>query len=56
VYFDAPDPAEIAIAVRELLSARWDRDELIRHAEDFSEDAFMTRIRAIAAEELHSAA
>jgi glycosyltransferase involved in cell wall biosynthesis len=55
VYFDAPEPAEIAVAVRELLSSRWDRDELTRHAESFSEEQFTMRIRAIAAQELQSA-
>jgi glycosyltransferase involved in cell wall biosynthesis len=56
VYFDAPEPAEIAVAVREVLSSRWDRDELTRHAESFSEEQFTMRIRAIAAQELQSAA
>jgi hypothetical protein len=56
VYFDAPEPAEIAVAVREVLSSRWDRDELTRHAESFFEEQFTMRIRAIAAQELQSAA
>ena len=55
VYFESPEPSAIATAVRELLSVRWDRNELVRHAQGFSEERFAARMRAIATQELHLA-
>jgi glycosyltransferase involved in cell wall biosynthesis len=56
VYFDAPDPAQIAAAIKELMGTAWDPSDLVRHVERFSEARFIARMREIATEELALAA
>ncbi|HET7476583.1 MAG TPA: glycosyltransferase [Dermatophilaceae bacterium] len=56
VFFDEPDPEAIAAAVRRLAGHHWSPDVLIRHADRFSEQRFIARLRAIVAEELAGAA
>ena len=51
LFFDRPEPAAIAEAVRRLHRHDWD-DEVIRaHAGRFCEDRFITRLREVVAEE-----
>jgi glycosyltransferase involved in cell wall biosynthesis len=51
VFFDQPDPGEIAAAVRHLLDARWSQQAILDHANLFSEERFAERLQAIAVEE-----
>lgn len=51
VFFDEPQPAAVAAAVRDMLGRRWSRPDLVTHAARFAEDRFIERIRAIVAEE-----
>jgi glycosyltransferase involved in cell wall biosynthesis len=50
VFFDVADPAAIAEAVEALVTRNWDADGIRVHAEAFSEQRFVERIRAIVAE------
>lgn len=52
VFFDEPEPAKIADAVRELLKIQWDQALITEHAESFSTERFVSRVRAVVAEEL----
>ncbi len=52
VYFDEPNAAQIADAVRELTARRWDEEKIIHHAEFFSEERFIARLRQVVAETL----
>lgn len=51
VFFDQPHPRQIAESVRALLASSWDRSAIVRHAGCFDEAAFITRLRAVVAEE-----
>jgi len=51
VFFDRPDAASIAAAIRELRQATWDARALVTHASRYSPDAFITRLRQIVADE-----
>ena len=51
VFFDRPEPAAIGRTVEELVAASWDADALAAHAERFSEERFVERLREIVAEE-----
>ena len=48
VFFDSPEPGAIASAVKRLDVQPWDAGAIRRHAEMFSEERFIERIRAIA--------
>lgn len=50
-FFERADAGEIAAAVETLARSAWDADELRRHAEGFSEERFIGRIREVVAEE-----
>jgi glycosyltransferase involved in cell wall biosynthesis len=52
VFFDLPEAAAIAEAVRTLLGRSWDAAEIHRHARGFSEERFRRRMREIAEEEI----
>ena len=52
VFFERPDPAEIAAAVKRLANESWNGVTLQAHAASFSETRFRTRIREIVAEEI----
>jgi glycosyltransferase involved in cell wall biosynthesis len=52
VFFERPEPAEIAGGVRTLLAETWDAAAIRAHAASFSEDAFIGRLREVAEEEL----
>ena len=56
VFFERPEPAEIAVAVKALIAERWSEDELRRHAALFSEERFIERIRQVADDELAASA
>ncbi len=47
LFFDSPTPEAVADAVRRLGRQRWDADAIRAHAERFSEERFIERIRAI---------
>ncbi len=47
LFFDSPTPEAVADAVRRLRRERWDADAIRAHAERFSEERFIERIRAI---------
>jgi glycosyltransferase involved in cell wall biosynthesis len=51
VFFDEPDSAQVAGAVRTLLASSWDTSAIVAHADRFSEAAFVARLRAVVAEE-----
>lgn len=46
VYFDAPDAAMIAAAVREQMQVQWDRAHIVSHSDKFSEAHFAQRLKA----------
>lgn len=46
IYFDHPDPALVADAVRRSQGITWDSDKIIAHSQTFSEEHFVTRLRA----------
>lgn len=47
VFFDDADPASIADAVEVLVAADWDEGSIRAHAETFSEQRFIDRVRSI---------
>jgi glycosyltransferase involved in cell wall biosynthesis len=47
IFFDSPTPEAVADAVRQLRRQSWNRDAIRAHAELFSEDRFIDRLRAI---------
>lgn len=49
LFFDSPTAEAVADAVRRLRRHRWDTDAIRVHAERFSEERFIERIRAIVA-------
>jgi glycosyltransferase involved in cell wall biosynthesis len=51
MFFDRPDPDEIAAAVRRALARTWDGAAITAHAATFGEDRFVERVRAVVAEE-----
>ncbi|MHB1783280.1 MAG: glycosyltransferase, partial [Acidimicrobiales bacterium] len=51
VFFDQPRPDEIAAATRALLAAQLDPRSLTTHAQAYSRERFVARIRAVVAEE-----
>ncbi|MDQ6946429.1 MAG: glycosyltransferase [Actinomycetota bacterium] len=51
IFFDEPDPHQIAQALRTALDAEWPAAELHDHARAFSEESFVRRLREITAEE-----
>jgi glycosyltransferase involved in cell wall biosynthesis len=52
LFFDAPEPGQIAGAITACGSERWGTDVLVRHAEQFSEQRFVSRLRELVADEL----
>jgi glycosyltransferase involved in cell wall biosynthesis len=52
VFFERPDPAEIAAGLSTLLAETWDAAEIRGHAASFSEARFIERMREVAEEEL----
>jgi glycosyltransferase involved in cell wall biosynthesis len=52
VFFERPEPAEIAGGVRTLLAETWDAAAIRRHAASFSEETFVARVQEIVEEEL----
>lgn len=51
VFFDRPEPEEVAPAVQALLDRSWDASAILAHAGCFDEAAFITRLRTVVAEE-----
>jgi glycosyltransferase involved in cell wall biosynthesis len=51
VFFDAPEPAAVAAAVRRMLATPWDRAAILAHADRFAEHRFVERMRSVVAEE-----
>lgn len=47
VFFDEPQPAQIARSVERLLETRWDEKTIRRHACRFSEDRFVDQMREL---------
>jgi glycosyltransferase involved in cell wall biosynthesis len=54
VFFDRPEAPSIAEAVRDAARRRWDIDALRSHADRFSRERFVERMRQIVAEESDS--
>jgi glycosyltransferase involved in cell wall biosynthesis len=52
VFFERPEPADIAAALTRLAAERWSADGLRLHAATFSEERFIARTRQVVAEEL----
>jgi glycosyltransferase involved in cell wall biosynthesis len=52
VFFDRPEPGEIAAAVQRLLGRAWDSELIAAHAQRYSEERFIARLRAVVEEEL----
>jgi glycosyltransferase involved in cell wall biosynthesis len=52
VFFPAPEPAAIERAVREMTGHPWSQEPIRDHSEDFSEERFTQRLRAIVEQEL----
>jgi glycosyltransferase involved in cell wall biosynthesis len=50
IFFERPDANAIREAVRELRTRSWDFDEISAHAERFSQQSFVERLREIVAE------
>jgi glycosyltransferase involved in cell wall biosynthesis len=48
VFFESPTPDAVADALRRVRSNHWDAQRIRAHAEQFSEERFIRRIRAIA--------
>lgn len=46
VFFDRPTPADIAAGLKALLASDWDAAAIRTHAEDYSEDRFIDRLRS----------
>ncbi|HET7489525.1 MAG TPA: glycosyltransferase [Acidimicrobiales bacterium] len=51
VFFDAPEPAAIADGVRRIVARTWSPESLVTHADRYSEERFIARLRQIVAEE-----
>jgi glycosyltransferase involved in cell wall biosynthesis len=51
VFFERPEPGDIAAGITRLLRSEWDRGELTAHARQFSTQRFVDRLRAVVAEE-----
>jgi glycosyltransferase involved in cell wall biosynthesis len=47
VFFDRPEPEAISAAIRELRARRWDSYHISAHAQQFSEEVFIDRLREI---------
>lgn len=47
VFFDRPTPAEIGNAITRLLAEKFDRRAILRHASNYSEEKFITRLRSM---------
>ena len=47
VFFEKPDPAAICVAIERLGTRRWDAEAIQRHADAFSEQRFVDRLREI---------
>ncbi|MGH1561891.1 glycosyltransferase [Mumia sp. DW29H23] len=52
LFFDAPTPDAVADAVTRHAESTWDTAKLVRHADDFSEQRFVARLREVVDEEL----
>jgi glycosyltransferase involved in cell wall biosynthesis len=52
VFFDRPDTALIADAMRRLAEIAWDADALVEHAASFGEQRFAARLREVVSEEI----
>lgn len=52
VFFDLPDRDLVAAAVEQLIRRDWAEGAILEHAEAFSEERFITRMRQVVAEEL----
>lgn len=52
VFFDTPTAEAIAVAIVKLRSKRWEESSIRDHADTFSEERFVRRLREIADEEL----
>lgn len=52
VFFEAPEPGEIRKAMDAYVHIDWSADAIRRHAERFSEDRFVARIREVVAQTL----
>jgi glycosyltransferase involved in cell wall biosynthesis len=48
VFFDRPTPIEIGEAISRLLTVKFDRKAILRHANDYTEENFVARLRIIA--------
>ena len=55
VFFEEPTPLLIAQAVERIAAGSWDPDTLISHAEQFSLERFVERMRAVVVEEQQAA-
>jgi glycosyltransferase involved in cell wall biosynthesis len=51
IFFDAPVPEDVAIAMKAATEQSWDQLSLQVHAEQFSAASFQRRIRQVVAEE-----
>jgi glycosyltransferase involved in cell wall biosynthesis len=47
IFFDAPQPSEIAAAIQQVLEAAWDESAIREHAARFSEATFIARMREL---------
>jgi glycosyltransferase involved in cell wall biosynthesis len=47
IFFDAPDPAKLRVALERAATHDWDRDAMQARAEKFSEACFIERFRSI---------
>jgi glycosyltransferase involved in cell wall biosynthesis len=52
VFFDQPDSTMISAAVAELANASWSAAQITEHAQAFSEERFVARLRQVVQEEL----
>lgn len=50
LFFDSPEPGEIATTVRELTRTTWDSSAITDHAASFSEERFVSALRRAVAE------
>jgi glycosyltransferase involved in cell wall biosynthesis len=53
LFFDRPEPREIAAAVHALAARSWNAHEIAAHADHFSEKTFVERLRGIVEESVH---
>jgi glycosyltransferase involved in cell wall biosynthesis len=53
IFFESPTPAEVREAIRRLGDVTFSPDAIRVHASRYSEDAFIRRLRAIVASEVH---